>query len=163
LDFDLHLSKIRGRRLSAYVDQVSQAQGETNIADLLEGSKCVIQDSTTFSGKRWDAFYTKIYFYVPLSNLEKVNQVIVDKLIAFCDSIMPGDAGLDVMDVEFSPLLESAETMDRSLAQVEDAAASLSVFFPDLNWIAAKIDELSDCRNLVANSSATEFPSTTAS
>jgi hypothetical protein len=235
-------------------------KGETQIADLLEGSKCVIQDSTTFSGKRWDAFYTKIYFYVPLSNLEKVNQVIVDKLIAFCDSIMPGDAGLDIMDVEFSPLLESAETMDRSLAQVEDVAASVSQeimakifpgdirqkgqdmagvylylycienslrlfietvsksafseqyfdkltisrstrekiaerkadaakkkwlpargdsdifyldfddlgsitrsnwglfspFFPDLNWIAAKIDELSDCRNLVAHNSFLE-------
>lgn len=235
-------------------------KSEKQIADLLQGSKCVIQDSTTFSGKRWDAFYTTIYFYVPLSKLETVTQQTIDKLIPICDRIMPREAGLDVMNVEFSPLLESAETMDRSLAEVEDSAASLSQeiiakilpgdikqkgqdmagvylylycienslrlfiemvgkkafgeqyfdkltisrsarerigerkadaarkkwlpargdsdifyldfddlgniirnnwdllspFFPDLNWIGAKIDELSDCRNLVAHNSFLE-------
>lgn len=235
-------------------------KGEKQIADLLQGSKCVIQDTTTFSGKRWDAFYTTIYFYVPLSKLETITQQTTDKLTPICDTVMPRDAGLDVMNVEFSPLLESAETMDRSVAEVEDAAASLSQeimakifpgdikhngqdmagvylylycienslrlfietvgkstlgeqyfdkltisrgtreriaerkadaakkkwlpargdsdvfyldfddlgsiirnnwnmfspFFPDLNWIAAKIDELSDCRNLVAHNSFLE-------
>jgi hypothetical protein len=235
-------------------------KGDKQVADLLQGSKCVIQDSTTFSGKRWDAYYTTIYFYVPLSKLETITQETIDKLIPICDTIMPRNVGLDVMNVEFSPLLESAETIDKSVAEVEDAAVYLSQevmakifpsdmkqngremagvylylycienslrlfietvgkstlgeqyfdkltisrstreriaerkadaakkkwlpargdsdifyldfddlgsiignnwnlfspFFPHLNWITAKIDELSDCRNLVAHNSFLE-------
>jgi hypothetical protein len=99
---------------------------EKELADLMQGAKCVISHSNTFSRKRWDAYWTTIYFYVPVSRLESITQEKIDKLVQICDEIMPKEAGLDVMHVEFSPLLESAETIDTSISEVEDVAAHLS-------------------------------------
>ena len=235
-------------------------KGEKELADLLQGAKCIISPSTAFSHKRWNAYWTTIYFYVPISRLKSVTQDKIDRLLSICDEIMPRENGLDVMHVEFSPLLEPAETIDESIVEVEDATAHLSQevmakilppdvkqngrdmaglylylycvenslrlfidlvarknfgeqylgklkisretrnrivqrkadekkkrwlparggsdifyldfkdlgtiiqnnwelfseYFPDLNWIVTKIDELSDCRNLVAHNSFLE-------
>jgi len=97
-----------------------------DIVELLHGGKCAIADTTTFSGKRWDAYYTTIYFYIPFAKLQFVTGQIIETLIAACDGIMPKEAGLDVMNVEFSPLLEEAETLETSILDIEDAAGTLS-------------------------------------
>lgn len=229
-----------------------EVKGEKQIADLLRGSRCVINETSTFSRKRWDAFWTTVYFYVSLSELEKVTPEITGGLLEACAQIMPIDAGLDVMHVEFLPLIESAETVKTATEEIERAAGGLSRevmakilpadliqkgrdmatvylylycienslrlfveqvakskmtlssemkkkisdrkaeagkkkwlpargdsdifyldfddlgsiirsnwklfkdFFPDQNWIVAKIDELVDCRNLVAHNSYLE-------
>jgi hypothetical protein len=86
-------------------------KGESEIVDLLKGAKCAIQSSSTFSKRRWNAMWTIIYFYVPISKLELVNEEIKRKLIGFCVDIMPAEVGFDVMDIEFSPLMESIEDL----------------------------------------------------
>lgn len=101
-------------------------KGEQELAELLKDAKCVISETSTFSRKRWDAVWTAIYFYVPLSELKKVNSKFTDKLVEFCDQLMPKEAGLDVMHVEFLPLIESGETVEAAIADVEHAATGLS-------------------------------------
>lgn len=96
----------------AYFDTLVRYLGikeENEIVDLLKGAKCAIQSSSTFSKRRWNAMWTIIYFYVPINKLELVNEEIKRKLIGFCVDIMPAEVGFDVMDIEFSPLMESIE------------------------------------------------------
>ena len=61
-----------------------------------------------------------------MTRLERISQKMTDRLVQICDDIMPKQAGLDVMNVEFSPLLENEETVDSSSAQIEEIAGSLS-------------------------------------
>lgn len=78
---------------------------ELEILNVLNGGKCTIRDSNTFSRIRWNASATGIYFEVPIDHLNLVNNEIQEKLIIFCDKIMPKEVGFDVTYVEFSPLL----------------------------------------------------------
>ena len=69
---------------------------ENTIASILEGSRCKILDSSQFSRKRWNRMYTEILFEVPFNKLDLVTDEIKNKLIKFCDDIMPKDVGFDV-------------------------------------------------------------------
>lgn len=96
------------------------------IVDLLEGARCNIQSSSTFSKKRWDAYWTTIRFSIPVQKLKSVNKETKQKLIEICDKIMPAEAGLDVMDVEFSPLIPETETRPTLIKDLEKISHTLS-------------------------------------
>jgi hypothetical protein len=108
--------------LVKYLEQ----KGERQIADLLRDSKCVIHDSGSFSGDRWNAHYTTVNFYVPLDKLEYATQETAEKLVPFCKKIMPEPAGLDVKHIEFSPLLESVQAIDMAVTEIENIVTDLS-------------------------------------
>jgi hypothetical protein len=99
---------------------------EEELVNLVSRAKCVISDTTRFSGKRWNAYWTAINFYVPLANLEKVTEEATARLLLMCRAVMPSDLGLDVMHVEFYPLFESGEPTESVVEHVEEAASGLS-------------------------------------
>ncbi len=101
-------------------------QGQKQLAELLSGGKCVIITSTTYSRNRWDAYWTKVRFYLPFEKFAKASPKMSQKLLPFCQKIMPEEAGYDVMDIEFSPLLESAETIDMAVTKVDEMVDDLS-------------------------------------
>ena len=101
-------------------------KGEKEIADLLEGSKCNIESSGTFSYQRWNAYWTKIHFYIPVRKLSLVNEGIRRKLVEICDGIMPAEAGFDVMEVEFSPIISEIKTKQTLIEDLEDITLTLS-------------------------------------
>jgi hypothetical protein len=101
-------------------------QKEKEIADLLEGTRCRIESTKTFSYQRWDGYWTKIHFYIPASKLRLVNDYIKRKLIDICDGIMPVEVGFDVMDVEFSPMISKRKTRQRLIEDLDDITLTLS-------------------------------------
>lgn len=99
---------------------------EKDIADLLEGGMCSIQTSGSFSGKRWNAFWTKIYFSIPVERLALVDDEMATRLVEYCHGVIPPSAGLDVMEIEFLPLITEAETPQTLAKALEEVAGSLS-------------------------------------
>jgi hypothetical protein len=88
-------------------------KGERFLASLLRDAKCTIQESSTFSKKRWNGLSTTIYFRIPVEKLAVINDAVKRKLIDFCDEVMPKEIGFDVVAVEFSPLLVAAKKLDK--------------------------------------------------
>lgn len=81
--------------------------GDAKIADIIRGYSCSIRHSSNFSRKRWNAVFTEIIFYIPVDKLRDVTPEMKNELRLVCDRIMPPEAGLDVMVVDFSPILDS--------------------------------------------------------
>lgn len=84
------------------------AKSESDMYNLLKDSTCEIDASGSFSRKRWDAMYTTIYFYIPADKFSSfsIDEKSKARLIDYCDTIMPKNTGLDVMQIEFSPSVE---------------------------------------------------------
>lgn len=92
-----------------------ESKQETLLQNLLTNSKCVIDQSSSYSQRRWNAYYTTIYFYVPIDNFDILNidETTKARLIKYCDIAMPKDIGFDVMQVEISPSLDNEISEDK--------------------------------------------------
>ncbi|MBN1245989.1 hypothetical protein JXA31_10395 [Candidatus Bathyarchaeota archaeon] len=87
-------------------------KGHAKLASLLSGSKCSILTSSSYSRKRWNAYYTTIDFAIPQSKYDEVSTeieaVTKESIRDICNEVMPAKAGYDVMDVTVSISLEDA-------------------------------------------------------
>lgn len=96
--------------------------GQTSLRDALARAKCTINASGTYSRSRWNAVYTSVTFQILMKEYESIVIGEEEKrvLIGICDKVMPPDAGLDVMNVSITPLLEDEEehTLEQDLGQV---------------------------------------------
>lgn len=110
------------KTLVAYLEY----KGEKPLAKLLSGAKCTIVTTSSFSYKRWNTYRAGVRFYVPVTKLKKLPRRASQKLIPFCQEVMPAEAGYEIMEVEFSPLLESAESIDTAVEQVDETVDGLS-------------------------------------
>jgi len=84
-----------------------------DIYNVIKDGYCEIAPSNSFSQKRWDAMHTTIYFYVLPTVFQKCfanSNYIKDKLKNICQSVIPANAGYDVMNIEISPILETEKT-----------------------------------------------------
>ena len=92
------------------VMMIIRKKGNEKLASLLLGSKCSIVTSSSFSNKRWDAYYTTIDFAVPQNRYDevstKIDEITKKLIIDICNEVMPPKAGLDVMDMTVSISLE---------------------------------------------------------
>jgi hypothetical protein len=100
-------------------------KGQTELYHLLKKAKCCIAPSSRFSGKRWNAYYTKIVFQIPLSNFENIEEPTRLSLVPICSTIMPPDIGFDIMDVEFTPLIGETNEAPDLKDDLEEIKASL--------------------------------------
>jgi len=99
---------------------------ENKIANLLEGSRCNIETSTAFSYQRWDAYWSRVHFYVPVHKLWLVDESVKRKLVEICGGIMPSEAGFDVMEVEFSPIISRTKTKQTLIESLDGITPTLS-------------------------------------
>ncbi len=95
---------------------------QNGLRDALTRAKCTINPSGTYSRSRWNAMYTSVTFQIPMKEYESIVIGEDEKrvLVGICDKVMPPDAGLDVMNVSITPLLEDEEkhTLEQDLGQV---------------------------------------------
>jgi hypothetical protein len=104
-------------------------KGRNDIISLLDGCKCTISMGSSFSGKRWDAFWTTVGFEVPMnkyqtvvdSMTEEINQTIK----SVCNEVMPLKSGLDVMEVTFSMSLEGVSKGRNLMTDLEKITKEL--------------------------------------
>lgn len=110
-------------------------RGYSRLHNQLKNARCSIRVSSSFSRKRWNATYTTIVFQMPLEEFDKFDtgdEKSKQVLISICDDLMPPEAGLDVMDVEFSLALETlrgTKTLESDLAQISTQLAQVSTQF----------------------------------
>ena len=95
---------------------------EVELFRILQGCRCSICPSNRFSGKRWNAKRTEVIFYLPTDRFEIVREDLKHRLIELCDTIMPKQAGFDVMSVQFSPDIVTGEDV-RDLKDHLDSVA----------------------------------------
>lgn len=84
-----------------------ESTGHDDIAALLMGASCDIEPTGSFSGVRWDAWATNVILFVPVSLIPKFTENVRSTLLSACDSVMPSNAGLDVLGLAVSPILQS--------------------------------------------------------
>lgn len=94
------------KRLLIYL----KTEGEEEIYNLLKNGRCeIVPTMGQFSRKRWNAYFTTVYFYIPFSKYEKTPTIDEERLKEICNKIMPKKAGLDVMKIEFTPDVSSED------------------------------------------------------
>jgi len=103
-----------------------RTKSENRLADLLKGAKCSIRVVDSYSAKRWGASSTTIYFSLPVDKLKSGDKVSKQKLVEFCDKIMPREVGYDVTDVQLSPLIESEIDTEEALLDLESDIQTIS-------------------------------------
>ena len=97
------------------------SKGENAIADLLRGSKCTIQPSSTYSRSRGFVYQTSVYFQILPDKLASVTDEIRQKLAKFCDDTMPNEVGFEVVEVDFSPFLgKPSEAQEESIKERQE-------------------------------------------
>jgi len=101
------------------------------IANLLKGATCEISHSAQFSNKRWNGFWTTVTIFIPLQTYENVYNFFKDSpfMVKICNEIMPINAGLDVMEVRFSPSLEETP-MEKSM--MDDLEKSIEILSKEI-------------------------------
>ena len=76
---------------------------------------CEISDSNRYSGKRWDAMYSSVHFYIEADTYAKHAPDIhgvEDALLKICQMVMPPNAGYDIMEISISPYLKTEVNKD---------------------------------------------------
>ncbi len=112
---------------------------------MLEGAECRIQESSSFSRKRWDAYSTTINFRIPVHKLKLVNESIKQELINICKELMPLEVGFDVMNVDFSPIISKVETPQTLIKTLEETVISQEIVSQILpNDVKEKGKEMSE-------------------
>lgn len=112
-----------------------ESKSESKLVKTLKDSTCHIVTSSTFSRKRWDAYKAEVYFYVPVSEIEGINDADRAKLKTYCDDVMPKGYGYDIMKIEIVPNDEADGTMSRELTRLQEQiqrSSSLDVLSPEL-------------------------------
>ena len=101
----------------------SQYSHDTDLCDLVDSGYCDFYSTTSFSQKRWNAFYAEVHFFVPITVYSKHNTIKFETmkyaLLDVCKQIMPPDAGYDIMKVTISPILSSVEKKD-AVAEIKE-------------------------------------------
>lgn len=94
-----------------------KANEEIKFIELLKNSKCSFDVSSSYSRVRWNGLYTTVYFYIPLESFEIQNfdTDSKERLVGYCDTVMPKNIGCDVLDVELSPSLDEDYPDNHSL------------------------------------------------
>jgi hypothetical protein len=95
--------------------QLLQKRNLVEYIKILKNAKCEFDVSSSFSHVRWNGMYTTVVFRLPMDDFELLNledQEFKTPLIRICNDLMPPNAGLDVLNIEFCPSLESIDGND---------------------------------------------------
>lgn len=102
-------------------------KGHADLYALLKDAKCAISASGTYSRIRWNGMKTTVTFQIPMQQFEAAdpNEEKTRVLLRICNQVMPQEAGLDVVDVQLSPLLYNPGDTRSLENDLEDISASL--------------------------------------
>ncbi|MDD1779276.1 MAG: hypothetical protein LUQ65_14005, partial [Candidatus Helarchaeota archaeon] len=95
--------------------RILKTRGFIDQFNILKNANCEFDVSSTFSRVRWNGYSTTVIFRLPMVDYEKLgheDHEFKTPLIQFCDELIPRNAGLDILNVEFLPTLDSDDTSD---------------------------------------------------
>jgi len=109
--------------------QLLQKRNLVEHIKILRNAKCEFDVSSSFSHVRWNGMYTTVVFRLPMNDFELLNledQGLKTPLIKICSDLMPPNAGLDVLNVEFCPSLESIDGNDNLHDDLDEIVNNLA-------------------------------------
>jgi len=124
------------------------------VYESLKDAKCEIYVTSNFSRIRWDAYTTIVRFRIPKNKYKiakKLEKNIKKQLIQICNKIMPPECGLDVVDVEFAPLLDEKYEINGKTIKLQSYLNFNEFSFPD-DFYKDLVDEINKCYSVGAYS-----------
>lgn len=79
-----------------------KSKNQDDLYEIVERAKVSIKPSSSYSRRRWNAMWTEIIFSVPMEIFDQIEDGIKEHLRGICDTVMPVDAGYDVMSIDFT-------------------------------------------------------------
>jgi len=128
-----------------YKALIAYLNGEkrTDLVSIIQGSKIEISSSQAFSQGRWNAHCAEVIFSVSEDKLGKIDNEMKNKLITACDLLIPDEAGLDVMNVEF--ILNMDETsLVNDLHKISEHLSNVGKSSSLPNDMLVKAEEMSE-------------------
>lgn len=114
--------------------------------DIVKDGYCEISDSSKFSGKRWNAMYTSVNFYISQNAYaEHASDIpaIKDVLLKVCRMVMPPNAGYDIMEINISPNLHIGGNSDVLNEVIESVnQTKLDILSDDIKQKGKEMSEL---------------------
>lgn len=114
--------------------------------DIVKDGYCEISDSSKFSGKRWNAMYTSVNFYISQNAYaEHASNIpaIKDVLLKVCRMVMPPNAGYDIMEINISPNLHIGGNSDVLNEVIESVnQTKLDILSDDIKQKGKEMSEL---------------------
>lgn len=87
----------------------SESSSDKKIYRTILNANLDFNESTNFSGKRWDAYDLDIVFRIPASVYALNTKLLTNfknRLKNLCEDLIPSECGYDVKDISFVPKLE---------------------------------------------------------
>ena len=99
-------------------------EGDIELTHLLNKATCSVSTNNEYSEERWNAKWTEVLFYVPFDQFDLVSSEMENRLLEYCNRIMPKDAGYDVMRVSILPQIgghKSEKTLEEEIREVSES------------------------------------------
>ena len=116
-----------------------------NYYNILREGYCEISATSSYSQRRWDAMYTIVNFYIPqdkfgenASNLTDIKEV----LLKVSRSVMPPNAGYDVMEINISPNLNTTRNNILDGVIIATDQAKLDILSDEIKQKGKEMSEL---------------------
>ena len=114
--------------------------------NIVKDGYCEISDTSKFSGKRWNAMYTSVNFYISQNAYaEHASDIptIKDVLLKVCRMVMPPNAGYDIMEINISPNLHIGGNSDVLNEVIESVnQTKLDILSDDIKQKGKEMSEL---------------------
>lgn len=118
---------------------------DKDYSNIIREGYCEISATSSYSQRRWDAMYTIVNFYIPqdtfgahASNLADIRDV----LLKVSSSVMPPNAGYDVMEINISPNLNSPRNNILEEVIIATDQAKLDILSDEIKQKGKEMSEL---------------------
>lgn len=99
------------RTLKEYIDHKNHPE----IVEILKQCNMQFSTTSTFTGNAWNTYWCSIIFFVPVSNLSKISDVILATIKKYCSDILPPNCGYFIEQINFAPQLTKKSTEEPEL------------------------------------------------
>ena len=116
-----------------------------NYYNILRDGYCEISATSSYSQRRWDAMYTIVNFYIPQDKFGAIASNIADikeVLLKVSRSVMPPNAGYDVMEINISPNLNTTRNNILDEVIIATDQAKLDILSDEIKQKGKEMSEL---------------------
>jgi hypothetical protein len=110
-----------GSKFLLVLRKIFEREGRKDISNILNHcSKIEITTDGQFTRRRWNEFGAFASFKTDFDTIDQVTEIQKKTILAKCNSIMPADCGLCVLDLEFVPSFEMSGDGQTAESAIEE-------------------------------------------
>jgi Swt1-like HEPN len=114
---------------------ILKRRGYAALVEKLRNATCSVQSSGSYSQVRWNGYYTTVVIQLPVDDYARYafdDETEIATVLKASADAMPAQSGFDVLDVEFSPMLEDffgSKSLEDELSDLATALEQSSSSF----------------------------------